>query len=79
MSEKDEETGTREAHSGVQTRVLPIPFRLKKIRAEWPKNIAGELYVPATAPATDLRLMLEEKLREMDKQPENVKVLTQHP
>ncbi len=63
MSEEHGETGTREVRRGGQTRVLPIPFSSKKIRL---KKVAGELDVPA-----------EEKLREMDKQQENVNVLTQ--
>ncbi len=69
MSSKDRGMLAGEARGVAKTRGLPISGRMK---AEWLKKVAGELGVPVTATATDLRLMLEGKLTEMGKQPTNV-------
>lgn len=53
-------------------RVLPIPFSSRGMKAEWLRQMAKALEVPATAGVSDLRLMLEGKLIEMDRQPANV-------
>ncbi len=54
---------------------LSIPFGSKKMKTEWLRRIATTLEVPSTAPVNELRLMLEGKLTDMSKQPQNVQVI----
>ncbi len=81
MSRELEDRGllAEEARGVTRTRGLPIPFSSRRMKAEWLKKVAGELGVPVTAAATDLRLMLEGKLTEMGKQPTNVQAQKGNP
>ena len=54
---------------------LPIPFSSRKMKVKWLRKVATKLEVPTTAAVCELRLMLEGKLMEMGKQPQNVQAL----
>ena len=76
MSSDEEETTRGDEPRGAHG--LPIPFGSKKMKTEWLRKITTELEVPSTAPVTELRLMLEGKLTEMEKQPQNVQAVIAH-
>lgn len=59
--------------SGPQTRVLPLSS--KRLTATHIQGIAEALELPVAASASDIRLMVEGKLRELGREPMNVQVL----
>ncbi len=76
MSSGEEQTTRGDEPRGAHG--LPIPFGSKKMKTEWLRKIATELEVPFTAPVNELRLMLEGRLTELDKQPQNVQAVVTH-
>ena len=54
---------------------VPLPFNSKRLTAEQIKRVARALDVPTEVAATEVRLMIEGKLRELGREPANVQVL----
>ena len=53
----------------------PLPFSSKRLTAEQIKHVGRALEVPTEALISELHLMIEGKLRELDQHPANVQVL----
>ena len=53
----------------------PLPLRSGRLTAMHLRKLAKALGVPMSATIEDLRLMIDGKLAEMDKQPQNVQVV----
>jgi len=54
---------------------VPLPFNSKRLTAEQIKRVGRALKVPTEAAATEVRVIIEGKLRELGREPKNVQVL----
>ena len=61
-------------HTQLSKTVLPFPLNSRRMKAVYLRRVADELGLPSNATATDLRQIVEGKLREMGHEPGNLQV-----